>query len=428
MAGTTWQASIVATASLAIGSSALATGTYYNLGTGRSVSGVNADGSVAAGTTSTGQPYFIWRLSDPGVTTLIGGVSPGNGVGGTAKVSDDGDKISGTTTGYVAVPPIPVTVVHQAAVYDVSDAAWTGVGGIGWFSGTETSGGWGMSGDGSTLVGLFWSPNQTNAYAGKSVNGGAPVALPWLVPGRSTRANGCNQDGSVIVGWQDNPFGFRGAAVWTNGVGQRLFLEYPKKPLGEASSCSADGNWVVGLGGFQTNSQAWRWSQSTGALLLGELNPTDGWNANATGISADGSVIVGYERPSGPAANGWGFIWTEENGMQNLTDYVVANGVTLPAGLVLALPTNVSADGRTFVGLANNATGFVVRIDPSAAEAECPGDVDADLAVSVADMLAVMNSWGVCLDPASCAADLNADMNVDVSDLMLVINAWGACP
>jgi hypothetical protein len=34
----------------------------------------------------------------------------------------------------------------------------------------------------------------------------------------------------------------------------------------------------------------------------------------------------------------------------------------------LALPANVSADGRTVVGFANNGTGFVLRIDPPAAE------------------------------------------------------------
>jgi hypothetical protein len=213
MAGKTWQVSMFTATTLAIGTSALGSGTYYGLGTLRSPSGVSADGSLVAGTTGSLAPYFIWQLSNPGVTTLIGGVSPGSGVGGQAKVSDNSDKISGVVAGFIAPPPMPPTVVNQMGVYDVSDAAWTGVGGIGWFSGTETASGWGMSGDGTTLVGLGWSPNQTNAYASVSTNGGAPVALPWLVPGRSTRANGCNSDGSVVVGWQDNPFGFRQACI-----------------------------------------------------------------------------------------------------------------------------------------------------------------------------------------------------------------------
>ncbi len=423
------ETTVAVSAALALVTSALGTGTYYGLGTSRVASGVSADGSVVAGTTSSGAPYFIWQLNNPGVTTLIGGVSPGGGVGGQAKVSDDGDKICGTLGGYVASPPIPPTVVNQMAVYDVSDAAWTGLGGIGWFSGTETASGWAISGDGTKVAGLGWSPNQTNAYAAVSTNGGAPVALPWMVPGRSTRANGCDSDGSVVVGWQDNPFGFRQAAVWTDGVGQRLWLLYPTKPLGEAQACSADGNWVVGLTGPGSNSQAWLWSEDTGALLLGELNPAEGWNANATGISADGDVIVGYERPPGPATGGWGFIWTSADGMQNLTDYVVANGVTLPPGVTtLALPLNVSADGLTIVGIANNGAGYVVRLDPPAPLASCSGDTNLDNEVDTSDLLAVISAWGACPASAECSTDFNGDQEVNIADLLEVISSWGDCP
>ena len=417
----------IAAAAIALANSAQGSGTYYDLGVNKSPAGVNFDGTVVAGSQQSGQPYFIWTLSNP-VPVNIGGVSAGNGVGGQAKVSNDGDKISGSIAGFIALPPLPPTVVHQAAVYDVSDATWTGVGGIGWFSGTETAGGWGMSGDGSTLVGLGWSPNQTNAYAVVSTDGGALTALPWLVPGRSTRANGCNSDGTVIVGWQDNPFGFRQAAIWVNGVGQRLWHSYPKGPLGEASSCSADGNWVVGIQGPTTGSQAWRWSQSTGAQLLGELNPEEGWNGNATGISADGNVIVGLERKTGFGGGVVAWIWTPTGGMQNLTDYVIAQGVTLPAGVTLAVAQNVSGDGLTITGTASNLTGFVIRLDPPALESSCGGDINFDHHVDTTDLLAVVNAWGECPETGGCPSDLSADGAVDVTDLLKVINAWGNCP
>ena len=51
------------------------------------------------------------------------------------------------------------------------------------------------------------------------------------------------------------------------------------------------------------------------------------------------------------------------------------------------------------------------------------GDIIGDGVVNVADLLAVIQSWGVC--PASCAADLNGDGRVDVADLILVIAHWG---
>jgi len=394
---------VAALAAIALVDAAHGSGNYYGLGTSRTATGVNADGTVVAGTTAT--EYFIWKLSDPGVTTPIGGVAVG-----TARISDDGDKISGTTTGFVAVPPIPPTVVRQMGVYDVSDQAWTGVGGIGWFSGTETSSGTAMSGDGTKLLGIAHSPNQTNLYGVTSTIPAAPVALPWLIPGRNTRVFYCDNDGSVVVGSQENLNSLRQAAVWNNGVGQRLWVEYPKKALPEATVCSADGNWVAGNGGTNTNTQAWRWSQSTGVQLLGEII-VGSVNGIVTGMSADGTVIVGHE-VTGVPATGPGWIWAATGGMQDLTTYATDNGVTgIPAGVTLQRPLGVSADGRTFVGTASNGQGFVVRIDPPALKS-CGGDKNGDGRVDSSDLLTVISSWG----------------QVNVSDLVTVINAWGDCP
>lgn len=407
-------------------------GTYYPLPAGNlAMTGVSADGTIACGSIPLGQ-YYIWRLSDPTVVTPIGGFANA----GTAQLSADGDRMSGQLGGFIALPPIPTTVVNQMAVYDVSENAWTGVGGINWYSGTDTSSGWSVSGDGNTLVGLGWSPNMTNAYAIKSVNTAgvwsAPVAMPWLVPGRSTRANGCSSNGNTLVGWQDNPAGYRQGAIWVNGIGQRLWHQYPRRPLGEASACSGDGTWVVGAGGYGTDDQAWRWSLATGSQWLGDLVTTAGWRGAATDITADGSIIIGYERPSGPAAGGQGWIWTEAGGMQNLTIWVQSQGVVFPTGVTtLALPLAISDDGKTIVGIANNGTNFVVRL-PTAALAgggpsSCAADVTGDGTVDTSDLLAVVTSWGACSDPANCPADVNNDGQVNTSDLTLVIGAWGPC-
>ena len=83
----------------------------------------------------------------------------------------------------------------------------------------------------------------------------------------------------------------------------------------------------------------------------------------ATGISADGRIIVGYDRAFGPATFGAGTIWIEGQGMMNLTTYVTSQGVNL-AGRTLALPLGVSADGNTFYGLDNTGSGFVVTLSP----------------------------------------------------------------
>ncbi len=51
-----------------------------------------------------------------------------------------------------------------------------------------------------------------------------------------------------------------------------------------------------------------------------------------------------------------------------------------------------------------------------------PGDVNGDGVVNVTDLLAVMDTWGFCVD---CPADLNGDGIVDVVDLLEVVGNWG---
>lgn len=59
----------------------------------------------------------------------------------------------------------------------------------------------------------------------------------------------------------------------------------------------------------------------------------------------------------------------------------------------------------------------------------CPGDVNMSAAVDVADLLAVIVSWGPCPDACTteCAADLDHSCTVNVADLLTVINSWGPC-
>ena len=54
---------------------------------------------------------------------------------------------------------------------------------------------------------------------------------------------------------------------------------------------------------------------------------------------------------------------------------------------------------------------------------DCPGDTNADGAVDVQDLVAVITAWG----SDDAAADVNGDGTVDVQDLVGVINGWGTC-
>jgi uncharacterized membrane protein len=244
------------------------------------------------------------------------------------------------------------------------------------------------------------------------------ASLGSTVPGRSTRANACNADGRVIVGWQDSATGFRQGAIWVDGV--QTLMTLGGVQLSEASGVSDDGVWVVGSGSSGNGFNAWRWSASTGAQNLG-TPPVSGWRGASVAISSDGSTIVGFYRPfPAPATFGNGFIWTQASGMLDLTEYAISKGVELPAGIVLALPLGISGDGRTIVGISRNpVAAFAVRI----AGSDCPADIDGDGTVGGADLATLLSRW----DTKDPAADLDGSGRVDGADLAILLSSWGDC-
>lgn len=62
----------------------------------------------------------------------------------------------------------------------------------------------------------------------------------------------------------------------------------------------------------------------------------------------------------------------------------------------------------------------------------CPIDITHDSTVNTADLVAVINGWGVCpAPPALCPPDVaptGGNGTVDSADLLAVINNWGPCP
>lgn len=54
----------------------------------------------------------------------------------------------------------------------------------------------------------------------------------------------------------------------------------------------------------------------------------------------------------------------------------------------------------------------------------CAGDFDGDNIVGVSEVLAVIDSWGICVN---CVADINSDGIVDVTDLLYIVGHWGPC-
>jgi hypothetical protein len=341
----------VVVGSVAVSTQTFAAAGFYDLGPGATVSGLSQDGSVAAGTSGAG--YFRWARGAGSIN--IGGTPPGGGAGGQAALSNDGRYISGTYLN-------PASALNEMSRYDHNTGQWTPLGGIGGISGTETSSGWGISGDGTSVVGLGWvSAGSANAIQWKS--GGSTVGLGSTVTGRSTRANNVNVNGTVVVGWQDNTTGFRQGAVWNNGV-QTLIFDTANNAMGEVGDVDAAGVYVAGHGVSANDFNGWRWSAGGGYQDLGRPAGTNAtWRGSSTSISDDGSKVVGYYRPfPGPATLGRGFIWIDGVGNTDLNAYIDSFGIAYPAGFVFALPLSISGDGSTIAGLGSGGVGFVVTV------------------------------------------------------------------
>lgn len=391
-------------------SSSLAGGTYFNLGTGITASGASNNG-VVVGYGAGGTPYWVWTAVD-GLTS-IGGISPGGGVGGEGSISDDGTILSFTANN-------PASGFAEMSLYEINSATTTHLGGIGAACSTEVSSAWGLSGDGKHTVGLGWL-TCSPAHATQWSDGVGTFDLGSTVPGRSSRANAVDFDGDVVVGWQDSSTGFRQGAIWVDGVQSILKLGMTATVLGEASDVSSDGVWVTGNGVSGNGFQAWRWSEATGGINIGPA-PTAGWRGSSVATNADGSRVLLFYRPfPGPATFGQGFIWTPEDGMVNLNTWLTNKGVVIPAGVVLALPLDISADGNTFVGVARNASStfaFAVLLDEP-----CPADLDGNGEVDAADLGILLGSWG-----GHGEADLDGNATVDAGDLAIMLGGWGGCP
>ncbi|HTQ11322.1 MAG TPA: dockerin type I domain-containing protein [Fimbriimonadaceae bacterium] len=82
---------------------------------------------------------------------------------------------------------------------------------------------------------------------------------------------------------------------------------------GEAYGVSADGSVVVGY--LSGSGTPFRWTQAGGVQDLG-----GGAGGRACGVSPDGSVVVGED------GSGHAFVWTASLGMLNLRDVLVAEG------------------------------------------------------------------------------------------------------
>jgi probable HAF family extracellular repeat protein len=218
-----------------------------------------------------------------------------------------------------------------------------------------------VSADGSVAAGYVtkqgsnracvWTPNQELQI------------LPDL-PGGSdwTEVRGLSADGSVAVGIVST-LGFQ-AVQWRDGAISGLgYL-----PGGGSNSCatavSHDGRVIVGYSDSDQGLwEAFRWTEATGMVGLGFL-PNDR-KSQATAVSADGSIVVANSADT--VGHEQAFIWDQMHGRRSLRDMLTAEGLDLSAWTYLTASA-ISDDGRTIVGFGEHPGGrreaWVATIEP----------------------------------------------------------------
>jgi len=321
------------------------------------IAGLSADGRTAVGQTSDDFQTFRWTARD-GIQLLGRGTwAPLGTRSGMPAISADGKVIASTiladagsygTMGRWTVqggwqqltPPLPA----DGGIMDYEDASV-----------------FGMSRDGQVITGLYWRPG----YSDGSAHGGRWSAATNLVgmgsSGHSSRIDDANADGSLLAGWDEHPiYGNRRAAIWLNGV---LTVLHDSDWPSEASAVNAAGTVVVGYSadetrGFRASATMWKWDgQQWQRTVLGTIDKTRKKGAAySNGVSEDGSIVVGIARPDSMAPNSVGFIWTAAAGMQNIADYLVANGTTVNPLLTLDNVTAITGDGSVMA-----VTGYQTR-------------------------------------------------------------------
>ena len=208
-------------------------------------------------------------------------------------------------------------------------------------------------------------------------------------------------------------------AGWSQSLTWLGTLSGSEYDISYASGVSADGSVVVGWSYNAAGSRAFRWQNG----VMQALGTLGGSESLAYGVSADGSVMVGTARNASGQQRA--FRWTASGSVEDLnTTYARL----LTNGSVLREARAISPNGRYIVGWGYNAaTGrdeaFLLDTQPSCTAHN--GDVDDNGCVDDADLLAVLFAFGQTGSTLG-REDTNCDGTVDDADLLQVLFNFGS--
>ena len=284
----------------------------------------------------------------------------------------------------------------------------------------------GTNDDGTVIVGQFGLPGFHKPF--RWTSGTGMVSLGILAGGDFASATRCDAAGATVVGVSDSTDGER-AFRWTSGGGIQSLGVLAGGLTSIANSVSADGSVVVGESDSTDGSRAFYWTAAGGMADLGVLAGSVA--SAAYGVSGDGTTVVGTcVRADGENR---AFLWSVSTGMVDLNDALPGLGVVLGDG-VLRIATDISNDGATIVGsaqIAKNTRAFAAELAPLSTIPSNGGPNFGQtwapptelpligLAAGGYHTAAISGGIGNCYD-------LNGDGVVDAADLSILLLRWGA--
>ncbi|MGL4750496.1 MAG: hypothetical protein ACRCYF_22610, partial [Shewanella sp.] len=227
-----------------------------------------------------------------------------------------------------------------------------------------------LSSSGAIAVGFISTPGKNNqAGAWTTSKGLIALPIPFAQTEGMSNAQGVSSDGKYIVGYllPQNTSSMQ-SVLWTDATTMTYLTPLAPGKDNYATGISADGNIIVGTASTSSNAEhAVYWERRTNTIHdLGSLNHS--WNdfSNAVATNADGSIIVGST--ANPAGVTQGFRWTAQSGMVELPTLhgiSQARGIS-DSGRIIGFSTNAKNENRAVYWDNNSVTDLgTLRADNS---------------------------------------------------------------
>lgn len=281
---------------------------------------------------------------------------------------------------------------------------------------SDYSSGWGISGDGITVVGMQYMSSYTNYKAFTWTQQGG-YDLIGNTHTQGSRASGISTNGSIVYGWAQSGGLSRSPVIWHNG--QMIFIDNTQG--GEGFGASANGQFATGtLGGL-----GFLWSPN--APLVTFPNSINSGAMSPTCVTNDGTIF-GFNNTAWPPipTGRRAFARDNQGNMTTFNTYAESRGLPNAQAWTFYSINHVTPDGNKFIGAGITPQGqtisFLMEFPPLVTvipgDANCDGNVNVLDIITFANYILGLNPEPFCFDNA----DVNEDGIVNLIDLIGTVN------